>query len=236
MSEWIPRRFWTEAQVTGQPEGFGISLDGRSLRTPAKAAMILPSRAYAEAVAAEWQAQEEKIDPASMPFTRTANSAIDNVARNHAEIADMIAAYGETDLLCYRAESPVELVTRQSKAWDPLLDWAANELAAPLKTGAGLIHVPQSEASLKALTQRVHDLDSFRLAGFHDLVALSGSLIIGFAVMAHFQPAEQLWETSRLDENWQREHWGDDEDAAQITARKRDEFFHAVSVMEKLAK
>ncbi|MCV6596496.1 MAG: ATPase [Mangrovicoccus sp.] len=235
MSEWIPRRFWTKAEVTTAPEGYGIALDGRALRTPAKAQMILPSRPLAEAVAAEWRAQEEKIDPLSMPFTRTVNSAIDNVAKNHSQIAEMIAAYGESDLLCYRAESPAELVARQAAAWDPLLDWAAGEFGAPLEIGAGLIHVAQPESSLKILAQKVHDLDAFRMAAFHDLVALSGSLIIGFAVLDKFLPADTLWERSRLDEIWQQEHWGEDEDAAHIIARKREEFFHAVAVVEKLA-
>jgi len=124
MSIWVPKRFWKEATVEREAQGFGVRLDGRGVKTPAKTALILPSRALAEAVAAEWDAQEEKIDPTTMPVTRAANAALDKVRAQFDEVAGLIAAYGETDLLCYRADAPQELADRQAEAWDPLLDWA----------------------------------------------------------------------------------------------------------------
>ena len=141
MSEWAPRRFYKDATVETAEGGFIVHLDGRPLRTPGKAPLVVPSRGIAEAMAEEWRAQDEKIDPRTMPFTRTANSAIDKVAPQHPEVADMLAEYGDSDLLCYRAESPAELVARQAERWDPLLDWAAREMGARLEPRAGGVAV-----------------------------------------------------------------------------------------------
>lgn len=234
MSEWTAKRFWQQVGVTREGGGYGITLDGKPLRTPAKAALILPSRAFAEALAAEWDAQGEVVAPQTMPFTRTANSAIDNVAQNHRAVAAMIAEYGDTDLLCYRAEAPAELIARQGADWDPLLAWVADELEAPLTAGTGVTHVPQPEASLAALSARVHALDAFRLAALHDLVALSGSLVIGLAVLEGHRAAEALWDLSRIDEIWQAEQWGEDEIAAADAAAKRADFLHAGRVLTHL--
>lgn len=235
MSEWALKRFWKAVEVAPTEGGFAISLDGRQVRSPAKALLIVPTEAYANAVAAEWDAQEEKVDPRSMPFTRTANSALDNVTRNHAEIANMIADYGGTDLLCYRAESPAGLVARQEAAWDPLLAWAETSLAARLTPVTGLMHVAQPEEALQNLSQRVHRLDPFRLAAFHDLVTLSGSLILGFTVTEGHQDPEAAWLMSRIDEIWQAEKWGEDEEAAAFAAQKKSDFLHAASVFDLLA-
>lgn len=234
MTEWAAKRFWDEVTVANEGTCHAVRLDGKPLRTPAKAALVLPSRALADAVAAEWEAQEDLIAPQTMPFTRTANSAIDNVALNHAEIAAMIAEYGETDLLCYRADGPAELIARQCADWDPLLDWAAEDLNAPLTTGTGVIHVAQPPESLAGLSAHVHALDPFRLAALHDLVALSGSLVIGLAVLARHRPPEALWDLSRIDETWQAEHWGEDEIAAADATIKRADFLHAAQVLAHL--
>ncbi|MCR9088172.1 MAG: ATPase [Rhodobacteraceae bacterium] len=234
MSEWTARRFWDDVTVAPDAVGHAILLDGKPLHTPAKAPLVLPSRALADAVAAEWAAQEDMVAPHTMPFTRTANSAIDNVALNHAEIAAMIAEYGETDLLCYRAEGPAELIARQCADWDPLLDWAAEALDAPLATGVGVIHVPQPHESLARMSARVHALDPFRLAALHDLVALSGSLVIGLAALTRHRPPDALWALSRIDENWQAEQWGEDDIAAADAAAKRTAFLHAAQVLERL--
>lgn len=227
MSEWKQKRFWKEASVGEVDGGFTILLDGRTVKTPAKAAMVMPTRVMAEAAAAEWQAQEDEVLPLTMPVTRSANAAIDKVAIQHGEVADMLAAYGGTDLLCYRADSPQELIERQAKAWQPLLDWAEAELNAPLRVASGVIHVDQPEASLKNLSREVHALSNFELAAFHDLVAMSGSLVIGFAIIRGFAPAENLWQVSRLDETWQEEQWGVDEEAADLAETKRVQFLHA---------
>lgn len=232
MSEWKAKRFWTDVTVEEAAQGFGIALDGRPVRTPAKRVLHVPSRRFAEAVAAEWAAQEAQIDPLTMPFTRSANAAIDKVATQHAEVAQLLAAYGDADLLCYRAESPLALVQRQSEHWDPMLDWAAETLGARLHARAGVMHVPQDSRALEALSGRVHALSAFKLAGFHDLVGLSGSLILGFAACFDVMAPKAIWEISRLDEIWQAEQWGADDEAEAAAAVKERAFIHAKQVFD----
>ncbi|UWR22998.1 ATP12 family chaperone protein [Sulfitobacter sp. S190] len=227
MSDWKAKRFWKEATVEQIDEAWTVRLDGRPVKTPAKRALLVPTRPLATAIAEEWQAQEGEIRPHTMPVTKTANAAIDKVAVQHAEVADMLAAYGDSDLLCYRADSPAALVERQSAQWDPLLDWAHDALGARLLPRAGIMHRPQDPQALAILSRETHALDAFRLAAFHDLVSLSGSLVIGFAAARDARPAEALWELSRLDENWQAEQWGDDEEALAQAEIKRAAFLHA---------
>lgn len=227
MAGWVAKRFWSEASVTPVETGFAVRLDGRPVKTPAKAPLVLPTRPLAEAVAAEWHAQEGVIRPETMPFTRSANSALDKVAPQFDEVAAMLAEYGGSDLLCYRATAPEALVLRQATGWDPLLDWAAEALGAPLAVTQGVIHVPQDEISLQRLAQRVRAQGAFHLAGFHDLVAISGSLVLALAVTeGRLSPAE-AWALSRIDETWQAEVWGVDDEAASLEATKRDAFHHA---------
>ena len=227
MSEWKQKRFWTDATAAPDGDGFTVLLDGRKVKTPAKAALILPTLAMAKAVAAEWGAQEELVNPNTMPFTRSANAAIDKVAIQHAEVADMLADYGDSDLLCYRADSPAELVSRQAEAWDPALEWAAEALEARLECRSGVLHAPQNPAALAHLRERTHALTAFQLAAFHDLVSLSGSLVLGFAAALDWRSATDVWTLSRLDEKWQEEQWGTDEEAAEVEAKKQAEFLHA---------
>lgn len=227
MSEWKQKRFWKKATAAAEGEGFTVLLDGRKVKTPAKAALVLPTLAMADAVAAEWEAQVEHVDPNTMPCTRSANAAIDKVAVQHGEVADMLAEYGDSDLLCYRADSPAELADRQAEVWDPALDWAAQFLGARLECRKGILHAGQDSAALEALRLRTHALSPFHLAAFHDLVSLSGSLVLGFAAALDWRSAEEIWELSRLDEKWQEEQWGIDEEAAEVAARKKGEFLHA---------
>jgi chaperone required for assembly of F1-ATPase len=227
MSEWKAKRFWKEAGVVEEEDGFGVRLDGRAVRTPAKAALIVPTPALAEAIAAEWDAQEGKIDPGTMPFTRSANAAIDKVARQTSEVAEMLAAYGDSDLICYRASGPVELIEKQAEAWNPLLDWTESVLSVKLLVVEGVVHAPQDAAALARLRAHVDALDTWALTAFHDLVSLSGSLVIGFAALDGFYPAETLWNLSRVDETWQAEQWGSDEEAEEMAARKQSDFIHA---------
>lgn len=232
MSEWKAKRFWKTVDVVANGEGFEIALDGRRVKTPAKRALCVPSRAFAEEIAAEWDAQVDKIDPQKMPFTQTANAALDKVAVQHGEVADMLAAYGDSDLLCYRAEQPVELVARQAQTWDPFLDWAENALDARLETRSGVMHVPQDPKALERLSQQVNALSAFQLAAFHDLVSLSGSLILGFAAAQDFQAAGAIWDISRLDELWQAEQWGADAEAEAAALIKQSAFEHAKVVFD----
>lgn len=227
MSEWKAKRFWTKAHVADAGNGFAVHLDTRPVRTPAKAPLIVPTQAMAQEIAAEWDAQTGEINPNAMPFTRSANAAIDKVSVQHAAVADMIADYGDSDLLCYRAAAPEELVTRQAEQWDPLLEWAETALGARLRPVQGIMHAPQSAGALAVLQGQVHDLDAFRLTAFHDLVSLSGSLILGFAAARDHLTPDAAWEVSRLDETWQAEQWGADEEAQEHAAIKRESFLHA---------
>jgi Chaperone required for the assembly of the mitochondrial F1-ATPase len=227
MAGWVAKRFWKEASVAEEPGGFAVLLDGRGVRTPAKRPLILPTCALAEAVASEWQAQEGEVRPETMPVTRSANSALDKVAPQFDEVTEMLAAYGGTDLLCYRAPAPEALVARQARAWDPVLAWAAERFEAPLETTAGVMHQAQPEASLTRLAEHVRSFSPFQVAGFHDLVAISGSLILGLGVTEGHLLPEEAWELSRVDESWQIEQWGADEEAAEIEAFRRTAFLQA---------
>lgn len=227
MSEWKARRFWTAAQVDRHADGFTVRLDGRIVKTPGKRDLTVPTEPLAREIAAEWDAQDGTIDPRSMPFTRAANSAIEKVAPQHAEVADMLAAYGDSDLTCYRADSPQGLVDRQAAAWDPLLDWADATFGARLIPVEGVMHQPQNPAALHRLAAEVHAMDNWQLTGLHDLVALSGSLVIGLAATRGAWPPEELWERSRIDETWQAEQWGTDAEAAALAEEKRTDFLRA---------
>jgi chaperone required for assembly of F1-ATPase len=227
MTAWSAKRFWTDVSVRPEGGGFGVALDARPVRTPLKAPLILPTEGLAREVAAEWQAQSGLVNPATMPFTRTANSAIDTVVPQKEAVVAMLAAYGGSDLLCYRATGPADLIARQAAGWDPLLDWSATELLAPLHTTCGVMHVDQPPASLAALSAAVRTLSGFQLAAFHDLVAISGSLILALALTRGRLAAEQVWALSRIDEDWQIEQWGADAEATELAALKQADFLQA---------
>jgi chaperone required for assembly of F1-ATPase len=226
VSGWAAKRFWKEATVEPSDTGFTVRLDGRAVKTPAKAPLVLPTRALAEAIAAEWEAQQGRVRPETMPCTRAANSAIDKVAPLRAEVIAELAGYGGTDLICYRATGPQPLIDRQRAAWDPLLHWAA-ALGAPLTATHGVIPVDQPPASLAALTNRVAAFTNFELAALHDLVAISGSLILALAVTDGHLTAEAAFDASRIDNHWQVEEWGADEDEAKAEAIRRAAFLQA---------
>ncbi len=224
---WKAKRFWKDVSVTGAEGGFAVMLDTRRVQTPGKQPLILPTRAMAEAVAAEWAAQEGEIKPLTMPVTRAANSAIERVRPQRTEVAAMLAAYGETDLTCHRAASPAELVARQAAGWDPVLGWAARSLGAPLVPTTGVLPALQPQQSLDALLAHVAALDEFRLTALHDLVTLSGSILLGLAVAHRHLAPDMAWSLSRIDEDWQIEQWGADEEASEAAALKRAQFLQA---------
>ena len=227
MSDWKPKRFWTHTEIVEVKDGYTVVLDGRSVKTPAKAELLVPTRRFAEEIAREWDAQTEVVDPNIMPMTRLANAAIDKVAVQFDEVALMIAEYGSSDLLCYRAEEPPELVKRQAASWDPILSWATETLNAPLTVVQGVMFQTQPENSIKCLTREVMRLTEFELAAFHDLVSISGSLLLGFAVIRDHISAEDAWKLSRVDEEWQIEQWGHDEEATELVDKKREQFIRA---------
>lgn len=224
---WSMKRFWRAADVARAEGGWGVRLDGRPVRTPGKLPLVLPSARLAEAIAAEWEAQEDEVRPATMPLTRTANSAVERVAPRQAEVADLLAEYGATDLLCYRAAAPAELVARQEAAWQPWLDWAERRYGARLVVATGLMPVPQDPASLAHLAAEVQRLDPFELAAVHDLVTLPGSLVLGLAVLDGALAPPDGWPLGRIDEDWQAELWGEDAEAAEVAARKKAAYLDA---------
>ena len=223
MSGWAAQRFWAEVAVEARDDGFAVRLDGREIRTPAKARLLLPTRALAELVAAEWAAQQGRIRPETMPATRAANAALDKVRGQKAEVAELVAAYGETDLLCYRAETPQELVARQAEAWDPLLDWAARRFGVAWRVTTGVMPAAQPQPTLDRLSAHVAGFSAFELTALHDLVALSGSLVIGLAAAEGHKP-QPLWQASRIDEDWQIAQWGEDAEATALAAARRQGF------------
>ncbi len=227
MNGWVAKRFWKTSKVIEKSEGFTVCLDGRVLKTPAKSHLILPSREMAHAIAAEWDRQEGDIDPNTMPVTKSANAAIDKVATQHFEIAEMLTEYGNTDLLCYRAVAPEELIARQAESWDPILDWAAENLGARLLSVSGVMYEEQDKTAISRLRAQVHAMDNYALAAFYDLVSLSGSLVIAFAARAEIRTISELWELSRVDESWQEEQWGVDDEASKQIALKFRAFENA---------
>lgn len=220
MTPSLKKRFWKEATVGDLGSGFTVLLDGRGIKTPAKGMFILPTVQLAEAVAQEWQAQSEEVDPASMPMTRRANAAIDKVTPQMREVADMLAEYGGSDLLCYRATHPQELQERQAEAWNPVLDWARETLDAPLVATAGVMHLAQDPQSLGRLADEVRKLEVFPLTAFHDLVTITGSLVLALAAIRGEFSIDRIWELSRLDERWQEEQWGEDAMATGVARNK----------------
>ena len=229
------RRFWQRATVRAEDGGYAVALDDQPLRTPAGAPLVVPTEALAAAIAAEWDALDAEIAPDRLPLTRAANSAIDRVADQRAAVVDAIAEYGASDLLCYRAAAPEALAARQAAGWDPWMQWAARTLAAPLVAVTGVTHQPQPPASLAALRAAVAAQDAFRLVALNELVALSGSLVLGLAVAGDALPATTAWDLSRLDETWQEEHWGLDFEAEAAAAARRAEFLQARRLLDLLA-
>lgn len=227
-----PKVFWTEVTVVEVPGGYTPRLDGRAIKTPLKADFALPTLALAEAAAEEWRAQDDRVKPETMPITRAANSAIDKVSAQKPDVVDVLAAYGDSDLTCYRADYPAALAARQAAAWDPLLDWAADTFGARLKPVVGVMPEPQSADALARLRGPLDAMTAFELTALHDLIALSGSLVIGLAADAKAWPAEALWDASRIDETWQIEQWGEDEEATAAVARKERDFLQAARLLD----
>lgn len=227
MTEWKLKRFWTEASVREAEGGFAVLLDGRGVKTPAKTSLVVPTAELAQAISSEWNAQEGDIDPTTMPFTRSANAAIDKVSHQFDEVVGLLAEYGETDLLCYRAETPMELRKRQAEAWDPLLDWARDSFDAHLSPATGVMFAAQPAKALENLKTQLSHQSAFQLTATYDLISISGSLILGLAVCRGRISASQAWELSQIDENWQIEHWGQDEEATKVAQIKAESMRHA---------
>ena len=228
------KRFWTAADVIRESDGWGVSLDGRPLRTPARASLEVPSEVLARAIADEWNGAEGEVDPRHMPLTGLANAAVDRIAPDKAAFAASLTRYAEADLACYRADGPQALVERQSKAWDPLLDWARRRFDVDFQTTCGLVHVPQPPATVDRLGHAVAALDPFRLAGLSPLVTIGGSLIAALAVIEKAITPVDAWDAVSLDDRWQLDQWGSDTEAEQVLANRRRDFLAAAQFLDLL--
>jgi chaperone required for assembly of F1-ATPase len=218
------KRFWKDVTVEPRPGGHLLRLDSRQVRTPGRAALALPTPQLAEAVAQEWRSVGETVDPRAMPLTGLANAAIDRVALDPATFAAGLARFGESDLLCYRAEGPAPLVERQVGHWDSLLDWARARYDVHFEPVTGVMHHPQPPATIARLGDAVAALDSFRLAGLSPLVTVSGSLVIALALLEGAIGREAGWTAAQIDEDWQAEQWGEDELATKARDARRADF------------
>jgi chaperone required for assembly of F1-ATPase len=212
------RRVYKSVKAEAMAGGWGVALDGRPLRTPAKRELRVPSERLANAIAAEWDAQTPDIHPETMPLTRLATTAIDRTAEKRDEVAAEVANYAGTDLVCYRADHPPALVARQEAVWQPLIDWAAGRYDAGLAVTSGIVPLAQSPASLKVFAGVVATLDDFRLTALQAATTACGSLVIALALHEGRLDADAAFAASQLDETFQIEAWGEDSEAAQRRA------------------
>jgi chaperone required for assembly of F1-ATPase len=224
------KRFYKQSELVDAQDGVGISLDGRPILTPRRRAFVAPTRALAEAIAAEWEAQGETIDPRNMPLTRLANGVIDAVSENPEPVAEEIAKYLGSDLLFYRAEAPAKLIDRQSQAWDPVLAWARRDFGANFKPTQGVMHVAQPAEAVEAL-RRAIPRDPWRLAAVSSITTLTGSALLALAIAQGAIDIDSAWTAAHVDEDWQMTQWGRDELALERRAYREAEFRAAASVL-----
>ena len=217
------KRFWKEVAVIAEDGGWGIALDGRPMRTPQRAPLVVASAALAEAIAAEWRAQGETIDPATMPMTGLTNAAIDLAAPDPATFAEPIAAYAATDLFCYRDDRDAALQAEQAAAWNPLLAWAEARYGVEFALTQGVLPIDQPETTVAVLQDAVLAQDHWRVAALTPLVTIGGSLVAGLALIECAFEADALWEAVSLDDLYQERRWGADSEAQKArAANKRD--------------
>lgn len=216
------KRFWDDARAVAEGTEWNVQLDGRPVRLPGGAALLVPGAALADAIAAEWRkagdgAKGGEMNWDQVPLTRLAGTAQERILPDPAPVAAGIARYGESDLLCYRAPHPQPLIVRQARAWQPLLDWAAHEYGARLRVAEGVMHLEQDQEALEALRQVVKRHDAWELAALGLAVPALGSLVLGLALLAGRLEAKEAHALATLDDEWQREHWGDDQvDASRL--------------------
>lgn len=230
-----PKRFYKTAAAVVRGDGHAIALDGRPVRTPLKAVVVLPSLPLAEAIAGEWNAQGERVDFRTMPLMSFASTAIDRVMPRRNEVVAEIVAYAGTDLLCYRADAPPALIERQAALWQPMLDWLDEVHGARLEFTSGVIHCEQAPAALEAVREVVDGQDDFRLAALHLLTAGTGSVVLGLGVAEGVLDAAEAAAASQLDELFQAEQWGDDPQAAARRGRIARELADAERFLKLLA-
>lgn len=230
----LAKRFYTQATAVSAGDGWSVALDGRPIRTPSKSELHLPTKVLAESIKAEWNAQGEQIDPAVMPLTRIANTAVDGVKGREEMVANDIAAFAASDLLCYRAEAPEGLVAAQCAAWDPILDWFESEQNAPFARASGVVHAPQPEASLERVREEFGRLDAFALSALHTITTLTGSALLALAHARGQLSDDEVWSAAHVDEDWQVSQWGEDGEASARRQHRRAEFEAATLFLAQL--
>jgi chaperone required for assembly of F1-ATPase len=230
----LPKRFYKDVAIVDESGGHTLQLDGKPVRTPGKAPLSLPTRALAAAIAEEWHAQGERIDPETMKLTKLANSAIDGVFGREEAVIDDIVAHAASDLICYRADGPQGLAAAQEAHWTPIIDWAGDMLEAPLTPTEGVVHVPQPEASLDRIRKHLEDLDAFSLTALHEMTALTRSALLALAVALGRLTPEEAWKAAHVDEDWQIAQWGEDEEAAARRAHRWRDFAAAARLLEQV--
>ena len=228
------KRFWKQAEIAHDESGWGVALDNKRVRTPAGKPLLVPTERLAQAIADEWNAPGETVDPRAMALTGLASAAIDVVSPDSEAIAAGLAKYGESDLACYRAEAPRELVARQAEKWDGLLAWARRRFDVDFRTTCGIVHVPQADATVQRLAHAVAALDPFRLAGLSPLVTIGGSLVTALAVLEGAIPPDEGWASVSIDEQWQLDQWGGDAEAEAALEQRRRDFLAAARFLELL--
>jgi len=231
----LPKRFYKEVSLGADGENFAILLDGRPVKTPGKAPLVLPTEAAAQLVADEFAAQVDVIDPVTMPVLRLANTAIDGISQEPQAVVEDMLRFAGSDLLCYRADAPDKLVERQAAHWDPVLGWARATLGARFILGEGVMHVAQPEASIAALRAHMQPrAQPLRLAAMHVMTSLTGSAVLSIATEAGGIDAETAWLAAHVDESWQIEQWGLDAEAEDRHDARKLEFLAAVGLLEAL--
>lgn len=231
----LPKRFYKTVDVIEEAGGFIVRLDGKSVRTPAKTPVRVANEPTALLLVSEWQAQEEHIDPTTMPMTRLVNTAIDGVATDMQAVKEDIIRFAGSDLLCYRADGPQGLQAMQLEHWDPLIDWAQSALGARFVLTEGIIHVAQPPETISAYSAHVGMIDQpVQLASVHSLTSLSGSAIIAMALFKGSVDADEAWTATHVDEDWQASQWGEDSEAQALRAARKREFDAAVEMLEAL--
>jgi chaperone required for assembly of F1-ATPase len=228
------RRFYAKATAATATTGYAVLLDDKPVRTPGRRSLAAPTLALAQALAAEWDAQRDVINPAKMPLTRLANAIIDGVADAPHPVAAEIAKYLGSDLLFYRAASPPRLVERQAQHWDPILAWASEALGAQFALGEGIVHVAQSQATLAAVRASL-PVDPWRLGAMHVLTTLTGSALIALAIAHRQMTADAAWQAAHVDEDWNMEQWGSDELALERRSFRFAEFQAAATMLQSLS-
>ena len=227
----LRKRFYTSAGVAEGPDGFAVTLDGKPVRTPGRNPLAAPTRELAEAMAAEWEAQKDDIDPMAMPLTRLANSVIDGVAKDVQAVADDAAKYFETDLLFYRAGFPEALIARQAEHWDPVLRWAADALGAHFILTEGVIHVRQPDAAVAAARGAL-PTEAWPVGAFHVVTTITGSAMLALALKHGVLDGAQVWAAAHVDEDWNSEKWGADDEVAARRATRLKDFEAAARVLK----